>query len=415
MANTKSSRVLASMNAECGARPAREARRFTMKHATRTLLQRTAHFTRAALALAAAATLTGAPLIAHADADGLLPQIHKDTTLINTVPDNGDQNPYAIFVAPVSAGVVKAGDVLVDNFNNAANLQGTGSTIVDYHPDTKQMSLFATIPRDLKECPGGVGLSTAMTMLKSGWVVVGSTPSNDGTTGTKGAGCLIVIDPNGKIAKTISSPNINDPWGNMAVVDNGDHATLFISMAGFGVGSADGNPPVFKQYTVLRLDLDIPNGQTPVVKSETVVASGFGAQADKGVFLVGPTGLALSADNKLLYISDAIGNRINVIEDPLTRDTSAGVGRQLTADGMLHRPLAMITTPQGHLLVTNALNGQVVEIDPSAAKQLYARWIDTDKAQTPPGNGDLFGIALTPAGDGFYYVEDDVNTLVLAK
>ncbi|WP_322031458.1 hypothetical protein [Paraburkholderia sp. J76] len=386
-----------------------------MKHATRTFLQCTVHAARSALALAAAAALAGAPLAAHADQQGLLETVKHHTTLINTVPDNGDQNPYAIFVAPVSAGTVKAGDVLVDNFNNAANLQGTGSTIVDYHPDTKQMTLFATIPRDLKECPGGVGLSTAMTMLKSGWVIVGSTPSNDGTTGTKGAGCMIVLDSNGKINKVISSPNINDPWGNMAVVDNGDHATLFVSNAGFGVGGADGDPPVFKQATVLRLELDIPNGQAPVVKSETVVASGFGAQADKGVFLVGPTGLALSADNKLLYVSDAIGNRINVIEDPLTRDTSAGVGRQLTADGLLHRPLAMITTPQGHLLVTNALNGQVVEIDPAAAKQLYARWIDTDKAQTPPGNGDLFGIALTPAGDGFYYVEDDVNTLVLAK
>jgi len=387
-----------------------------MKHATRTLLQYTVHAARSALALAAAATLASAPLVAHADPQGgLLETVKHHTTLINTVPDNGDQNPYAIFVAPVSAGTVKAGDVLVDNFNNAANLQGTGSTIIDYHPDTKQMTLFASIPRDLKECPGGVGLSTAMTMLKSGWVIVGSTPSNDGTTNTKGAGCLIVLDSNGKIAKTISSPNINDPWGNMAVIDNGDHATLFVSNAGFGVGGADGDPPVFKQATVLRLDLDIPNGQTPVVKSETVVASGFGAQADKGVFLVGPTGLALSADNKLLYVSDAIGNRINVIEDPTTRDTSAGVGRQLTADGLLHRPLAMIATPQGHLLVTNALNGQVVEIDPVAAKQLYARWIDTDRAQTPPGNGDLFGIALTPAGDGFYYVEDDVNTLVLAK
>ncbi|MEX3694011.1 hypothetical protein AB3X91_33160 [Paraburkholderia sp. BR14263] len=386
-----------------------------MKHATRTLLQCTAHAVRSALALAAAAALAGAPLAAHADPQGLLETVKHHTTLINTVPDNGDQNPYAIFVAPVSSGAVKEGDVLVDNFNNAANLQGTGSTIIDYRPDTKQMSLFATIPRDLKECPGGVGLSTAMTMLKSGWVIVGSTPSNDGTTGTKGAGCMIVLDSSGKIAKVISSPNINDPWGNMAVVDNGDHATLFVSNAGFGVGGADRNPPVFKQATVLRLDLDIPSGQAPVLKSETVVASGFGAQADKGVFLVGPTGLALSADNKLLYVSDAIGNRINVIEDPLTRDTSAGVGRQLTADGLLHRPLAMITTPQGHLLVTNALNGQVVEIDPAAAKQLYARWIDTDKAQTPPGNGDLFGIALTPAGDGFYYVEDDVNTLVLAK
>ncbi|POR47885.1 hypothetical protein B0G62_11633 [Paraburkholderia eburnea] len=385
-----------------------------MNHAMRKLMLGSAHATRAALALCATAVLS-APLAAHADPQGLLETVHHHTTLINTVPDNGDQNPYAIFVAPVSAGTVKQGDVLVDNFNNAANMQGMGSTIVDYHPDTKQMTLFATIPRDLKECPGGVGLSTAMTMLKSGWVIVGSTPSNDGTTGTKGAGCMIVLDSGGKIAKVISSPNINDPWGNMAVVDNGDHATLFVSNAGFGVGGANGNPPVFKQATVLRMDLDIPNGQAPVVKSETVVASGFGAQADKGVFLVGPTGLALSADNKLLYVSDAIGNRINVIEDPLTRDTSAGVGRQLTADGLLHRPLAMILTPQGHLLVTNALNGQVVEIDPVAAKQLYARWIDTDKAQTPPGNGDLFGIALTPAGDGFYYVEDDVNTLVLAK
>jgi hypothetical protein len=352
---------------------------------------------------------------AHAAPVGFLETLHRNTTLINTVPSNGDQNPYAIVVAPVSSGTVKQGDVLVGNFNNAANLQGTGSTIVSYHPDTKALTVFATVPRDLKECPGGIGLSTAMTMLKSGWVIVGSTPSNDGTTNTKGAGCLIVLDNQGKVASTIVSPNINDPWGNMAVVDNGDHATLFLSNAGFGVGGADGNPPVFKQATILRMDLDIPEGKTPVVKQETVIASGFGAQADKGVFLVGPTGLALSADQKLLFASDAVGNRVTEIDDPMTRDTSAGVGRQLTADGFLHRPLAMATAPNGHLLVTNALNGQVVEIDPSTGKQLYARWIDTDKAQSPPGNGDLFGIALTPEGDGFYYVQDDVNTLVLAR
>lgn len=353
--------------------------------------------------------------VAHAAPIGFLETLHKHTTLINTVPSNGDQNPYAIVVAPVSSGTVKQGDVLVGNFNNAANLQGTGSTIINYHPDTKEMTVFATVPRDLKDCPGGIGLSTAMTMLKSGWVIVGSTPSNDGTTGTKGAGCLIVLDNQGKVASTIVSANINDPWGNMAVVDNGDHATLFLSNAGFGVGGADGNPPVFKQATILRLDLDIPQGKAPVVKQETVIASGFGAQADKGVFLVGPTGLALSPDQKLLYASDAIGNRVTEIDDPMTRDTSAGVGRQLTADGFLHRPLAMVTAPNGHLLVTNALNGQVVEIDPATGKQLYARWIDTDKAQSPPGNGDLFGIAMTPEGDGFYYVQDDVNTLVLAR
>ncbi|MBC8720518.1 hypothetical protein F6X37_02495 [Paraburkholderia sp. 31.1] len=383
-----------------------------MNQLTRKLAARAARALLAAMAGAAALTTAAS---AQAEPQGFLETIKHHTTLINTVPDNGDQNPYALVVAPVSAGTVKKGDVLVGNFNNSTNLQGTGSTIIDYHPDTRQMTVFATVPRNLKECPGGIGLSTAMTMLKSGWVIVGSTPSNDGTTGTKGAGCLIVIDPQGKIASTISTPNINDPWGNMAVVDNGTSATLFVSNAGFGVGDAQGNPPVFKQATVLRLDLDVPAGKPPVVKQETVIGSGFGAQADKGVFLVGPTGLALSADQKLLYVSDAIGNRITEIDDPLTRDSSAGVGRQLTADGLLHRPLAMVTAPNGHLLVTNALNGQVVEIDPATGKQLYARWIDTDKAQSPPGNGDLFGIAMTPEGDGFYYVEDDVNTLVLAK
>ncbi|WP_323120596.1 SMP-30/gluconolactonase/LRE family protein [Burkholderia alba] len=369
---------------------------------------------RATHALAAGLALIAA-VAAHAEPQGFLETLHRHTTLVNTVPENGDQNPYAIAVAPVSSGTIQQGDVLVDNFNNSTNLQGTGSTIVDYRPSTKQMSVFATIPRDLKDCPGGIGLSTAMTMLKSGWVIVGSTPSNDGTTGTKGAGCLIVIDNQGKVASTIVSPNINDPWGNMAVVDRGGSATLFVSNAGFGVGGADGNPPVFKQSTVLRLDLDIPDGKPPVLKQETVVASGLGAQADKGVFLVGPTGLALSGDQKKLYVSDAIGNRIVEIDDPLTRDTSAGVGRQITADGFLRRPLALTTAPNGHLLVTNAQNGQVVEVDPVSGKQLYARWIDTDKAQSPPGNGDLFGIVMNPEGDGFYYVEDDVNTLMLAK
>jgi len=91
------------------------------------------------------------------------------------------------------------------------------------------------------------------------------------------------------------------------------------------------------------------------------------------------------------------------------------VGRTLTEDGLLLRPLALVMAANGHLLVTNGSNGKVVEIDPDSGKQLYAQWIDANKAQTPPGSGDLFGIAMTPDGSGFYYVEDDVNTLVLAQ
>ena len=48
--------------------------------------------------------------------------VHRQTTLASTVPDNGDQNPYAIVVAPVSAGTIQKDDVLISNFNNAGNL-----------------------------------------------------------------------------------------------------------------------------------------------------------------------------------------------------------------------------------------------------------------------------------------------------
>src|SRR5215472_12137863 len=157
--------------------------------------------------------------VARADSQGLLETIHKHVTRTSTVTDNGDLNPYAVVVAPVSSGKIQLGDVLVDNFNNLSNLQGTGTTIVDYSPSSHKTFTFAKLPQDLAQCPGGVGLTSAMTMLKSGSVVVGSTPSKDGTTATKGAGCLIVFDSNGNLATVWSGPNNNGPWGNMAVVD----------------------------------------------------------------------------------------------------------------------------------------------------------------------------------------------------
>jgi len=372
----------------------------------------------------AAAALLGLALLpvpARAEPPkGFLETVHRHTTLASTSPDNGDVNPYAIVVAPVSAGKIRQGDVLIDNFNNISNLQGTGTTIVDYNPTTKETTLFAQIPQKLAQSPGGVGLSTAMTMLKSGWVIVGSTPSSDGTTRTKGDGCLLVLDAQGQLAATWSGPTINAPWGNMAVKDDGDHATLFVSMAGFGLQGPDvldpatKYPVIVRQATVLRLEIRIPEGKPPERVSQTVVADGFAQRADRDNFLFGPTGEALDEDGTL-YVTDGLDNVITAIPDALTRTESAGTGRVVTKDGLLAWPLALAWTPERHLLVTNGKNGQVVEVDPRSGKQIYAQWIDNDQAQSPPGNGDLFGIALTPDGKGFYYVEDDMNTLVRAS
>jgi hypothetical protein len=348
---------------------------------------------------------------------GFLETIKRHSTLTSTVTENGDLNPYAVVVAPVSAGKVMKDDVLVDNFNNISNMQGTGTTIVGYRPDTKQTYLFARLPQSLPQCPGGIGLTTAMTMLKTGWVIVGSTPSKDGTTATRGDGCLLVLDPNGNVVSVWSGPTINDPWGNMAVTDNGTTATLFISMAGFelkGPGVKDpatGLPVIHRRATVLRLELSVPSGKPPVLLSQTVIGDGFANRADLDNFLLGPTGLALAADDTL-YVTDGLDNVITAIPNASTRADSAGTGRVVTRDGLLSWPLAMAWSPEGHLLVCNGKDGRLVEVDPVAGKQIYAQWINTDQAQSPPGNGDLFGIAMTPDNKGFYYVMDDVNTLM---
>ena len=350
---------------------------------------------------------------------GLLETLHRHRFLTSTIPDNGDVNPYAVLVAPVSVGAIEKDDVLVDNFNNIANLQGTGTTIVRYRPSTKETKLFAQVPQKLKDCPGGVGLSTAMAMLKSGWVIVGSTPSTDGTTATKGDGCMLVFDADGHHVATWSGPTINGPWGNMAVVDHGERATLFISMAGFGLPGPDvvdeqtHFPVVKHQATVLRLELSIPAGQPPVLESQTVIADGFAQRADRDNFLFGPTGLALGPDDTL-YVTDGLDNEITAIPEASTRPTSAGKGRLVTRDGLLAWPLAMVMTERGHLIVSNGKNGQVVEVDPAAGKQVYAHWLNTNQAQSPPGNGNLFGITLAPDGKSFYYVEDDINALRIA-
>ena len=63
---------------------------------------------------ARAAFLLGATLAfgatASAEPQGFLETLHRHSIMTSAVPDNGDQNPYALVVAPVSAGKIEQGD-----------------------------------------------------------------------------------------------------------------------------------------------------------------------------------------------------------------------------------------------------------------------------------------------------------------
>jgi hypothetical protein len=331
------------------------------------------------------------------------------TLLGSTTPVNGDINPYAIWPVTETIGSVKAGDVLVDNFNNASNDQGTGTTIVDLHPDG-QLSVFAQLPRAISGCPGGVGLTTAMVQLKTGWVIAGSLPSANGKIATAGAGCLIVLSPEGKLAGTISGSYLDGPWDE-TVSDNGKTATLFVTSTLFGVTAASSDTTDVDKGDVVRLTLAESAAAAPRVTAETVIGSGFPERPDASAFVKGPTGLALGSSGTL-YVASTLGNEITSIPDALTRATSAGTGSTLSKGGQLANPLGLVLAPDGDLLAANSVNGKIVEVSPGG-KQVGEYYADDDIGQEPPGNGDLFDVAINQAGTGVLFVNDGTNVLQL--
>jgi hypothetical protein len=333
----------------------------------------------------------------------------NETVLGSTTPPNGDINPYAIWSVSRTVGSVTAGDVLVGDFNNSSNNQGTGTTIVDMHADGTQ-SVFASLPSTVPGCTGGVGLTTAMVQLKTGWVIVGSLPSTDGKIDTAAAGCLLVLSPTGKLAGTIAGSYLDGPW-DAAVQDNGDTATLFVSNTLIGINANSSTTTPVDQGDVVRLSLSQTATAAPKVTAETQVAGDLPERPDAAAFVKGPTGLAI-APSGTLYIADNLGNRITSVPDALTRTTSAGTGTTLSAGGQLANPLGLVLAPDGDLLAANSVNGKIVEITP-AGKQVGEYYADDDIGQDPPGNGDLFDVAVDQAGTGVLYVNDGTNTLEL--
>jgi hypothetical protein len=329
------------------------------------------------------------------------------SVIASTVPANGDVNPYGIVQVPTTIGKLVAGNILVSNFNGVANLQGTGKTIVQITP-TGAVSLFAEVNANKLPgtCPGGVGLTTALAALKTGWVVVGSLPTSDGTSATAQAGCLIVLDSNGNVVETFSNSLVNGPW-DMTDSDQGSTATLFFTNVLNGTVAGGGK--VVHDGTVVRLVLAINGSAPPTAVSYTVIGSSFSERTDPAALVIGPTGLGLSSDGNTLYVADSLNNRIAAISSPLTRSTSAKTGTTLTTAGFLNDPLGLTVGPTGNILTTDGNDGFLVETSPAGVQRSETL---LDSNGNPPGAGALFGLIVVK-GKGLYYVDDATNTLNL--
>ncbi|HZO78550.1 MAG TPA: hypothetical protein VFB39_10945 [Solirubrobacteraceae bacterium] len=353
-------------------------------------------------AAVAVATTLAAALIASAAAASVgkpqksfLSRFHTITHLASMVPKagpaKGDQNPYGVAVVQRSVGKLVKGDVLVSNFNNSKNQQGTGSSIMEVSP-SGNAHVFAVVPRPTKA--KAVGLTTALVELPNGFVVVGSLPAPGGMSANMTAGALTVLNSNGKVVKTLKGGDINGPW-DMTAVGNGNKFTLFVTNVLNGTVAAAGK--IVHRGTVVRIGVQTSGGNFTVT-SNKVIAGGFSERTDPAALVVGPTGVGLGP-NGTLYVAGAVANRIAAIPSAMTRTTKfKGAGITVSKGHFLNDPLGLAIAPNGNIISMNGADGRAVETTPSGKQ--------TAKTLMKNGAGDLFGLAIAPKGNGVYFVND---------
>lgn len=319
--------------------------------------------------------------------------------LINssTIPANGDVNPYGVAFVPEgfpgNAAAV-AGDVLVSNFNNSANVQGTGTTIIRFRPRGSLAPPGAAVTFFTSSLPG---LSTALGVLRGGFVIVGNVPTTDGTFATIGQGALQVIDRNGTWRATWTDPTYLDgPW-DLAIDDDGSSAHIFVSNVLSG--------------TVSRLDVAVSGAQVSVLK-KTTIASGYTHVPNAAAVVLGPTGLAFDELTDTLYVASTADNAIYAVPSASHASSAVDRGQLVFSDSHLRGPLALRFAPNGNLLTANgdAVNAdvlhpsEIVEFTPHGE---FVREYDIDSSQ-----GGAFGLDTVLDGDSSfnYAAIDDVSS-----
>ncbi|WP_232467530.1 hypothetical protein [Burkholderia ubonensis] len=328
---------------------------------------------------------------AWADGGTILP---PSSVIASTVPTNGDLNPYGIAFVPPGVpawSTLKPGDVVVSNFNNSANLQGTGTTIVKLSPDNSPTVFFQG---------QNLGLTTALAVLRNGFVLVGNVPTTDGQHVVP-PGSLLVINPQGSlVTQLVSAALLDGPW-DMTVIDRGQRVTAFVSNVLNG--------------TVARIDLMFDNsGGVTMLQSSRIIASGYTFRTDPSALVVGPTGLAYDANNDILYVASTGDNAVFAIQNAASTNGNAGAGRLIYFDKKhLHGPLALALAPNGHLVTAN---GDAVNADPQQPSEIVEFTVDGQfvaQMQVDIVPGAAFGLAFglgSQRQPQFAAVNDNTNS-----
>jgi hypothetical protein len=316
----------------------------------------------------------------------------------STIPQNGDVNPYGVTIVPktlAAGGGLQPGDILVSNFNNNQNLQGTGSTIV-------RITRAGSVSTFYTSSSAQTGLSAALGVLTNGVVLIGNLPTADGTSATVSAGQIGVLDRFGDFVGTIGSlATVDGPW-SMAVYDTGSA----------GVGTAHVFLSNVLSGVISRFDINYSN--SGISAGAVILANGFSHRADPAALELGPSGLAYDAVHNLLFVASSSDNAIYQIPNAATAG-SAQTATLLFQDlTHLHGPLNLGILPNGHLLVANSDGSNADPNQPSELVEYTAAGVFVGQMPMDPNNGGAFGLAVNNMGWGTFQlaaVDDNANTL----
>lgn len=340
---------------------------------------------------------------ALADSDDQHRRILPSVIVSSTVPANGDVNPYGVAFVPKgfpSGGLLKPGDILVSNFNDNGNVQGTGTTIVKLSPNGEVApSGSATV---FFQGTPPLGLTTALGALERGFILVGNVPTTNGALPTQ-PGSLLFLDISGNIVLTLTKANLLDsPW-DLTVQDAGNFAKVFVSNVVSG--------------TVTRLDLEVTGGK-PVVLGTTQIAKGYTVQPNQAAVILGPTGLAYGAERDVLYVASTADNAIFAVPNAgiRTAPPQNGTGTIIFQDNHLRGPLALVLTPNGHLITSNgdAVNGDVTQ--PSELVEFTKDGKFVGESNVDAAQGGAFGIGIATSDDDrvrFAAVDDNASDIIV--
>jgi hypothetical protein len=320
------------------------------------------------------------------------------TLTVSTVPSNGDVNPYGVAFVPEgfpTGGTLNPGDLLVSNFNNWNNIQGTGTTIIDIPASGQQpFAFFQGI--------APLGLSTGLAVLKSGFVLVANCPTNNQSPVPGAAqGSLLLIDRNGNLVNNFISNEIQGPW-DFSVYDQGGTVWVFVS------NSING--------TVSRIELVFDGGNFSI-KSAATIASGYTHRVDPVTFEVAPTGSAYDSQTGVLYVASTGDNAVYAIANALNVRGTHGMGKAIYADQVhLHGALAMVFGPNGNLLVSNSDGINPDPNQPSEIVEFTVTGQFIGEFSVDPNSGGAFGLKATKVSDNSYRfaaVDDNQNTITI--